>query len=192
MAVVTLDPNADRTANWTPKGAGLNNVEVDEGVDAHDSGNTENTTGGNNNSDILELDATPGDFDVAIDYKIRIVIKESGRIDDAPAIHTRITDVSSAIDGNEDDFALTGVTTYTVKEGTVRTNTDAKSAWDGYEVRYQFHTHASGMPDGTTAFVTAVEVVVNYDVAVAGQPTMHRTQGIPFAPGRRDRIGRLN
>jgi hypothetical protein len=76
----------------------------------------------------------------------------------------QITDAGVAIDAFQDTFDITSTGSYTTFTGTTRSNTAAASAWDGYEVEYDANLNASGMPDAVTWFITAIEVIVNYDV----------------------------
>ena len=169
MAVITLQPNADNTANWIAAAAGDNNVEVQEGVDNEDDTITENT-GSRNDIDILELDATPGDFDVAVDYQIRTFAKHEGFVDDTSVnLLTRVTDGGVDIDVNQDTLNITAADgVYTGFNGAVRTNTDTAAEWDVYEIEYQANLVSSGMPDEITWHLTAIEVIVNYDLAPTG------------------------
>ena len=194
MPVITLQPDGEfGTPAWIPKGGGTNDVEVQEGVDNEDDTATENT-GARNDIDILELDATPGDFSVAVDYQIRTFAKHEGLVDDTSVnLLVRVTDAGVDIDANQDTLNITGAGgTYAGFNGAVRTNTDAQAAWDGYEIEYQANLVTSGMPDDVTWHLTAIEVIVNYDLATGvaqdfeqlpNQPQRVSIGVVPSGPG---------
>ena len=88
MPLVILKPDGDGTnINWVPKGGGTNFSEVDEGRASEDGDATENSlhpeTGFDpTNGDFYTLDATPGDFDVAIDAQVKAHAHATGVVDD--------------------------------------------------------------------------------------------------------------
>jgi hypothetical protein len=164
MAVVTVVPDGDGTTlQWTPKGAGDHYVEVDEGIAGQDGDATEVTSPSQPDNDYYTLEAMPGDFDVCIDATIIARAYQSGRVDDSISLRIGIMDPDedTRIE-NEDVHALDAVTSYTDFTGNTNANTDSKALWNTYKIENRASSAASGMPDGITVFVTAVEVVINY------------------------------
>lgn len=164
MAVVTLKPDGDgTTSEWTPKGAGDNYVEVDEGIAGADDDATENTVEPGELSDFYTLGATPGDFDVCIDATGKVRAYQSGWVDDL-VINLRVD-----LRESDETFiailhtqSLSSVTSYTTLTGSAVANTDSKALWDTYRIEVVASKVATGMPDAITVFCTAVEVVLNY------------------------------
>lgn len=180
MATTTLQPNAEGSfINFTPSSGTDNALMVDEGVASHDGATTQNTQTGTS-GDNLELDSTPADFSACIDYTIRCVIRQSGRVDDTVNMATRIANGGTSLDANVDTHDISTTTSYTQFDGTTRSNTNNKAAWDGYEVTYQPTRSNSGMADSVTWYITAIEVVLNYTPTDTGaQPYYVRTGGVP-------------
>lgn len=172
MATIRLKPVANGTGiAWTAVGGGIQAEKVDEGVDTPDdtgSEVTENTNG--LDDDNYTMDDTPGDFDVAIDVDLQLRGFQTGRVDDTCLLSAFVVSsdeatVQAAGDAHNVD-AVTSYTTFT--DASPQANTDSAAAWDGYRIRLRKNKTSSGMPDSVTFTVTAVDVVVNYDVAAAG------------------------
>lgn len=163
MAVVTVKPDGDgTTTEWTPKGAGDNYVEVDEGISGADDDETE-VTSDPDDIDFYTLDAMPGDFDVCVDRTITVRAYQSGRVDDNMRLRPGIFQSNeTSIVGPVEIVDISAITSYTDDTGSTVANTDSKALWDTYKFRVRSEQNASGMPDAITVFVTAVEVVINY------------------------------
>ena len=197
MATTTRLPDGDGTGlAWTPKGGGANYVEVDEGIAGADDATTEvteNTTGVDD--DHYTMQDMPADFDTAIEVDHILRGYQSGRVDDTCLLRVMVKK-SNEVDGvtGGDTHNIDAVTSYTtLGDGALKANTANKAAWDSYKFRLHKSKIASAMADAVTFFCTAVEVVINYNVTGAvGQPTQHRTQGIPTGSGSRDRPGKWN
>jgi hypothetical protein len=168
MANTTLVPNTVAlSGGFTANGAADIALCTDEGTASHD-GDTTYAKAAASNAGRMELTATPGDFDVATNYQIKIVAKNVGGVDDTFAIDTFIMNAGSTIDGNSDPHTIpNGTGTYALYTGTQRTNTAAKAAWDDYEVQLTPSRTSSGMADTYDVRVTAIDVDLVY-TAVAG------------------------
>lgn len=160
-------PDGDGTGlAWTPKGGGTNFSEVDEGVGAADDAATEVTENSAGiDLDFYTMEDMPADFDTAIDVDHRLRGFQTGRVDDSTFLILQIfeSDESTVVEVG-DNHNVDAVTSYTtLTDGTPKTNSDNKAAWDTYKFRLIKQKIASGMPDAVTFFCTAVEVLITYN-----------------------------
>lgn len=165
MPATTLVPDGSHTLNNWTNGGGQNDDKVDEGVSTPDDANTE-IHSDPNDQDEYTLGPTPGDFDVAVDFKLRGRGHESGMVDDVEiGMVLSIRTAAGGLIGAEETMGFVNDSSYATREGAVQGNTDDKTTWDGYIFRMVSFQQTTGMPDAAEIFVTAVEVLVNYDVA---------------------------
>ena len=195
MPATTRQPNGDGTIiEWSPD-VGANFEEVNEGVSTPDDATSEVTSDGGNNTkdDFYEIQNMPGDFGDAVDFKVRVRGFQTGRVDDTPAIDTRIfeSDESTAI-GTLNSHDVTSVTSFQTFEGAVDANTDDAATWNARKIHLEAQNSASGMADEITWTVTAIEVLLNYDVATGvaqdfeqlpNQPQRVSVGVVPSGPG---------
>ncbi len=185
MATTTRLPDADGiTNNWVPLGGGDNFEEVNEGVGAADDGTSEVTEDTNGtDQDHYTMEDVPGDFGTAntVDHRLRAF--QSGRVDDATEIILQVVNAAEdtvIVSGDAHDVnAITSYTTLT--DSTPPSNSDGATAWDGYRFRLQKAKSASGMPDSVTFFCTAVEVLIDYDIASNDDQEFAATESGPEA-----------
>lgn len=165
MATATRVPAGDGgTLEWTPKGGGSHYVEVDETVDGNDASTTEVTESNYKSilTDLFTIAALPADFDSANSIQSRIAWKQAGWVDDINGLTIRFQAGS--------DFAIRSVTgfhdtTYSIYESAADTGIAAKTKTEieAGVINIAGQLTASGMSDGIVLYVTAVEVVLDYN-----------------------------
>lgn len=187
MATVALNPNAEGTTiQWTPLSGTDNALMVDEGVDAHDSDTSyvSVAAAATNKVDFYELDDVPGDFSANESYLVRLIIKQSGRVDDDVTVVGIVSesDESTLLAAGSAGVLLTS-TTYVLlesDEGAVADTAD-DATWNSRKFRLLTSKAASGMADAVTVFCTAAEVFLTYTASgpATTQPIWRRTGGVP-------------
>ncbi len=145
--------------------------KVDEGISGADDGTTTLLTTNNNTSDdFLQIEDMPTDFGDAIDFIITARTQITGVVDDVISALSQVFESTETANvGN--NSGLAGNHTWTDTSASNSINTENKATWNTHKIRLRASRSNTGMPDDVTIEFTAVEVVINYDVATGGDGT---------------------
>ena len=166
MAVTTRVPDGDGGILQLTPISGTHFDEVANGVSTPTDSTFLQSTANSTQTDMLDFEDMPGDFDTANDVTgiMRTVL--TGVVDDTVTMDFDIFN-SAETSVIENLAALAGNHSITNTTGSAQTNTDGASAWDGYKMRLQVNRNNSGMPDSIQADFVEVEIDIDYNVATS-------------------------
>ena len=168
MATTTRVPTGEGTLiEWTPLSGTDNALMVDEGVDANDGDTTYVSRNGKSLLvDYYTLQDMPADFDTAIDFKCRGNYKQVGWVDDSLIVLLAVyesNETSRIANSVTNSSVPTSYTTF--QHSAAQADTANKATWDTRKFRLESNIVASGKADGAVIYVTAVEVLLNYNTS---------------------------